>query len=78
VNTRVKKIGAILAGVDLILHGGDIYLLSVLDESQNIAPVLVALENDDTRLITYFFSVQQSENQCIGSLLTSGVRRSSP
>ena len=33
-------------GVDLILHGGDIYVPSVLDELERLAPVLAA-EGDD-------------------------------
>lgn len=36
--------------VDLILHAGDIYLLSVLDELEQIAPVLAARGNGDTKL----------------------------
>lgn len=34
-------------GVDLILHGGDIYTLSVLDELERIAPVFAAKGDDD-------------------------------
>ena len=34
-------------GVDLILHGGDIYALSVLDDLERIAPVLAARGDDD-------------------------------
>ncbi|MEE8413754.1 MAG: YfcE family phosphodiesterase [Dehalococcoidales bacterium] len=34
-------------GVDLILHGGDIYSHSVLDDLETIAPVLAALGDDD-------------------------------
>ena len=34
-------------GVDLILHAGDIYIPSVLDELQRIAPVLAAGGDDD-------------------------------
>ena len=33
--------------VDLILHAGDIYVVSVLDELQRIAPVLAARGDDD-------------------------------
>lgn len=36
-----------LAGADLILHAGDIYDLSVLDELEEIAPVLAARGNGD-------------------------------
>lgn len=35
-------------GVDLILHGGDIYTPSVLDELERIAPVLAAKGDDDS------------------------------
>jgi len=34
-------------GVDLILHAGDIYIASVLDELERIAPVLAAKGDDD-------------------------------
>ncbi|MFC1999527.1 YfcE family phosphodiesterase [Chloroflexota bacterium] len=34
-------------GVDLILHAGDIYLSSVLNELEHIAPVLAASGDDD-------------------------------
>ncbi len=34
-------------GVDLILHGGDIYSHVVLDDLETIAPVLAALGDDD-------------------------------
>ena len=34
-------------GVDLILHAGDIYDISVLDELEGIAPVLAAAGDDD-------------------------------
>lgn len=33
--------------VDLILHAGDIYITSVLDNLENIAPVLAAMGDDD-------------------------------
>jgi putative phosphoesterase len=36
-----------LEGVDLILHAGDIYALSVLDDLERIAPVLAASGDDD-------------------------------
>ncbi len=36
-----------LRGVDLILHGGDIYDLSVLDDLERLAPVLAARGDDD-------------------------------
>ncbi len=46
-----KKIPDIVAeafqGVDLILHAGDIYAPSVLDDLEKIAPVFAALGDDD-------------------------------
>lgn len=42
-----QQIKAIFSGVDLILHGGDIYVLEVLDELETIAPVLAAQGNGD-------------------------------
>lgn len=41
------KVMAAFAGVDLILHAGDIYSRSVLDRLQQIAPVLAAKGDDD-------------------------------
>jgi putative phosphoesterase len=37
----------VFKGVDLILHAGDIYSHNVLDELEQIAPVLAALGDDD-------------------------------
>jgi putative phosphoesterase len=37
----------IFQGVDLILHGGDIYVASVLDELETIAPVMAVRGNGD-------------------------------
>ena len=46
-----KQVPAIVAeafqGVDLILHAGDIYMTSVLDDLEKIAPVLAAMGDDD-------------------------------
>jgi len=39
-------------GVDLILHAGDIYRASVLDDLERIAPVLAALGDDDPFTLT--------------------------
>ncbi|MBI4284001.1 MAG: YfcE family phosphodiesterase [Chloroflexi bacterium] len=36
--------------VDLILHAGDIYTTSVLDELERLAPVLAAAGDDDPRI----------------------------
>ena len=37
----------VFRGVDLILHAGDIYITSVLDELERLAPVLAAEGDDD-------------------------------
>ena len=42
-----QELLAALQGVDLILHAGDIYIPSVLDTLENIAPVLAARGDDD-------------------------------
>jgi putative phosphoesterase len=42
------QIAEAFRGVDLILHAGDIYASSVLDELEHIAPVLAAKGDDDS------------------------------
>ena len=42
-----KQLEQVFHGVDLILHAGDIYVASVLDELACIAPVLAAEGDDD-------------------------------
>ncbi len=42
-----SRVAEIFQGVDLILHAGDIYDLSVLDDLKCIAPVLAASGDDD-------------------------------
>jgi putative phosphoesterase len=46
-NELPPEITGIFLGVDLILHAGDIYAQSVLDDLENIAPVLAARGDDD-------------------------------
>ena len=45
------QVKMLFKGVDLILHAGDIYLSSVLDELEEIAPVLAARGDDDSNLV---------------------------
>jgi putative phosphoesterase len=45
------QVKELFRGVDLILHAGDIYSASVLDEFEEIAPVLAARGDDDTALV---------------------------
>ena len=42
-----KQLEQVFRGVDLILHAGDIYVVSVLDELERLAPVLAARGDDD-------------------------------
>jgi putative phosphoesterase len=42
------EVAEVFQAVDLILHAGDIYNISVLDDLQRIAPVLAALGDDDS------------------------------
>ena len=42
-----QQLKQVFHGVDLILHAGDIYVTSVLDELESIAPVLAAEGDDD-------------------------------
>lgn len=44
------QLAKIFTGVELILHGGDIYLRTVLDDLQTIAPVLAAYGDGDERM----------------------------
>jgi len=41
------QVREVFKGVDLILHAGDLYSISVLDDLESIAPVLAALGDDD-------------------------------
>ena len=43
-----SQIAEAFRGVELILHAGDIYIPSVLDDLERIAPVLVAKGDDDS------------------------------
>jgi putative phosphoesterase len=45
------QVKELFRGVDLILHAGDIYSSSVLDELEEIAPVLAARGDDDSALV---------------------------
>ena len=46
-STLPPHIAEAFRGVDLILHAGDIYIRSVLDELERVAPVLAAIGDDD-------------------------------
>ena len=42
-----SQVAEVFHGVDLILHAGDVYIPSVLDQLERIAPVLAARGDDD-------------------------------
>lgn len=44
------EVAQVFEGVDLILHAGDIYAASVLDDLEQIAPVIAARGDDDYAL----------------------------
>ncbi len=56
----------VFSGVDLILHAGDIFVVSVLDELQGIAPVLAARGDDDYGIRDE--RVQETQNLTIEGL----------
>lgn len=61
------QIAEALAGVDLILHAGDICVPSVLDELERIAPVLACLGDDDSFTV-YDARVRENHRLTLGGL----------
>jgi putative phosphoesterase len=65
------QIKEIFHDVDLILHAGDIYITSVLDELERIAPVLAAQGDDDDYDITSDRRVKQKQTLTVeGTTIT--------
>ena len=62
------QVARVFAGVDLILHAGDICAPSVLDELEKVAPVLAALGDDD------YFSVYDPRVKERHRLVLDGLR----
>lgn len=56
----------VFRGVDMILHGGDIFSLSVLNELELIAPVLAAEGDDDLSLTAKDRRVERKHTINIG------------
>lgn len=46
-----EEIAQVFAGVDLIIHAGDIQMTTVLDELEAIAPTIAALGNNDYGMV---------------------------
>ena len=63
------------AGVDLVMHAGDIYVNRVLDELAQIAPVMAALGNGDEGLDGHRFKLDPDARVRVAHLLeVEGVR----
>ena len=63
------------AGVDLVMHAGDVYVNRVLDELAQIAPVMAALGNGDEGLDGHRFKLDPDERVRVAHLLEiEGVR----
>jgi putative phosphoesterase len=63
------------AGVDLVMHAGDVYVNRVLDELAQIAPVMAALGNGDEGLDGHRFKLDPDKRVRVAHLLEiEGVR----
>ncbi len=62
-------------GVDLVMHAGDVYINRVLDELEQIAPVIAAVGNGDEGLDGHRFKLEMDERVRSAHLLEiEGVR----
>jgi uncharacterized protein len=57
------------AGVDLVMHAGDVYVNRVLDELAQIAPVMAALGNGDEGLDGHRFKLEPDARVRVAHLL---------
>ena len=55
------RVFEVFAGIDLVMHAGDVYVNRVLDELARIAPVLAALGNGDEGLDGHRFRLEPDE-----------------
>jgi putative phosphoesterase len=65
------QIKEVFHGVDLILHGGDIYEPSVLDDLERIAPVLAAEGDDDDYDVTSDKRVKKKQTLAVDGVSIS-------
>jgi uncharacterized protein len=71
--TRVPpRVFEVFRGVDLVMHAGDVYINSVLDELAKIAPVIAALGNGDEGLDCHQFKLAPDERVSPAHLLEVG------
>ena len=64
----------VFGDVDMILHAGEIFVVSVLDELQSIAPVLAARGDDDYQIRDE--RVQETQNLTIDGLTLYAIHSS--
>jgi uncharacterized protein len=62
------RVFEVFAGVDLVMHAGDVYVNRVLDELSEIAPVIAALGNGDEGLDGHQFSLAPDERVRVAHL----------
>jgi uncharacterized protein len=56
-----EKVFEVFAGIDLVMHAGDVYVNRVLDELSAIAPVIAALGNGDEGLDGHRYRLDPDE-----------------
>jgi putative phosphoesterase len=70
-----EKVFEVFAGVDLVMHAGDVYVNQVLDELATIAPVIAAVGNGDEGLDGHRFKLDRDARVSDSHLLTiEGMR----
>jgi putative phosphoesterase len=70
-----ERVFEVFAGIDLVMHAGDVYVNRVLDELARIAPVLAALGNGDEGLDGHRFRLEPDERVREAHLIeVEGVR----
>src|SRR5713226_10227680 len=70
-----ERVFEVFAGVDLVMHAGDVYVNRVLDELASIAPVMAALGNGDEGLDGHRFRLDVDDRVREAHLLVvEGVR----
>ena len=58
-----KRVFEVFAGIDLVMHAGDVYVNRVLDELAAIAPVIAALGNGDEGLDGHRHRLDQADER---------------
>jgi len=70
-----ERVFEVFAGIDLVMHAGDVYVNRVLDELARIAPVIAALGNGDEGLDVHRFRLEPDDRVREAHLIeVEGVR----